>query len=87
MYSLDCIVTLGWVFLIFIAFPLPLAIVAGNESLGIDPNVLSQCGMHVSLPVQGWKNSLNVAVALAICAYQAVFAGLETSKQQGIIDA
>jgi len=60
---------------------------AGNESLGIDPNVLSQCGMHVSLPVQGWKNSLNVAVALAICAYQAVFAGLETSKQQGIIDA
>jgi len=48
---------------------------------------LSQCGMHVSLPVQGWKNSLNVAVALAICAYQAVFAGLETSKQQGIINA
>ena len=69
------------------AFPLPLAIVAGNESLGIDPKVLSQCGMHVSLPVQGWKNSLNVAVALAICAYQAVFAGLETSKQQGIINA
>jgi len=51
----------------------PLALVVGNESLGISQEVLELCGQHVSLAVQGWKNSLNVAVAFGICAYQAVF--------------
>lgn len=54
-------------------FALPLALVVGNESLGIAEEVLSRCDHHVALPVQGWKNSLNVGVAFAVCAYQIVF--------------
>ncbi|MBW6513592.1 MAG: RNA methyltransferase [Candidatus Syntrophosphaera sp.] len=51
----------------------PLALVLGNESLGISEEVLALCAHQVSLPVQGWKNSLNVAVAFSVCAYQIVF--------------
>ncbi len=59
-------------------FCLPLALVLGNESLGLAPETLALCDYHISLPVQGWKNSLNVAVAFAICAYQIVFASSNT---------
>lgn len=51
----------------------PLALILGNESLGIDPKVLSEADDILALPVQGWKNSLNVGVAFAVCAYQLVF--------------
>lgn len=54
-------------------FQLPLALVLGNESLGISDEVLALCDRTICLPVQGWKNSLNVAVACAACAYQIVF--------------
>ena len=54
-------------------FQPPLALVLGNESLGIGDSVLQLCDTIVALPVQGWKNSLNVAVACAVCAYQIVF--------------
>jgi tRNA(Leu) C34 or U34 (ribose-2'-O)-methylase TrmL len=56
-------------------FRIPLALVVGNESLGLPPDVLALCDEVVSLPVLGWKNSLNVAVATAVCAYQIVFGG------------
>lgn len=61
-----------------------LALVVGNESLGIAEEVLLSCDHHIALPVLGWKNSLNVGVAFAICAYQIVFgaalrSGLERS--------
>ncbi|MDD4223036.1 MAG: RNA methyltransferase [Candidatus Cloacimonetes bacterium] len=63
-------------------YSLPLALVLGNESLGLAEDVLRFCDRIVCLPVQGWKNSLNVAVACAICAYQIVF-GLPLSNQGG----
>ncbi len=53
--------------------PTPLALVLGNESLGLAPETMALCGCCVRLPVQGWKNSLNVATAFAVCAYQIVF--------------
>jgi tRNA(Leu) C34 or U34 (ribose-2'-O)-methylase TrmL len=56
-------------------FEPPLALVVGNESLGIPEGILASCDQVVALPVQGWKNSLNVGVAFAVCAYQAVFGG------------
>lgn len=62
-------------------FELPLALVVGNESLGIAPDILKLCDHHIQLPVQGWKNSLNVGVAFAVCAYQIIFGG--TSQTQG----
>ncbi|MDZ4181447.1 MAG: TrmH family RNA methyltransferase [Candidatus Cloacimonadaceae bacterium] len=49
---------------------LPLALVIGNEALGISADVLKLCEEHIHLPVQGWKNSLNVGVAFAVAAYQ-----------------
>ncbi len=54
-------------------FQLPLALVVGNEALGIDPKVLALCDKIVRLPVLGWKNSLNVSVASAITLYQIIF--------------
>jgi len=54
---------------------LPLALVLGNESLGISQEVLALCDGCIALPVLGWKNSLNVGVAFAVAAYQLVFSG------------
>lgn len=54
-------------------FVFPLALVLGNESLGIRPEILSMCNHCIDLPVLGWKNSLNVGVAFASSAYQIVF--------------
>lgn len=54
-------------------YRLPLALVLGNEALGIAEDIMAQCDQIVALPVQGWKNSLNVGVAFAVCAYQIVF--------------
>lgn len=56
-------------------FDLPLALVVGNEALGIDPKVLSLCEEIVYLPVLGWKNSLNVSVAASVALYQIMFGG------------
>ncbi|MCB5252322.1 MAG: RNA methyltransferase [Candidatus Cloacimonadaceae bacterium] len=56
-------------------FDLPLALVVGNEALGIDPKVLSLCDEIVYLPVLGWKNSLNVSVAASVALYQIMFGG------------
>ncbi|MCB5264969.1 MAG: RNA methyltransferase [Candidatus Cloacimonetes bacterium] len=56
-------------------FDLPLALVVGNEALGIDPQVLSLCDEIVYLPVLGWKNSLNVSVAASVALYQIMFGG------------
>ena len=52
---------------------LPLALIIGNESLGISQDVLALCDGCLALPVLGWKNSLNVGVAFAVTAYQLVF--------------
>lgn len=51
----------------------PMALVLGNESLGLEQHVLERVDRVVMLPVQGWKNSLNVGVAFAVCAYQLVY--------------
>jgi 23S rRNA (guanosine2251-2'-O)-methyltransferase len=47
----------------------PLAIVLGNEALGIDPEVLKLADHILSIPVFGKKNSLNVSTAFAIAAF------------------
>lgn len=53
----------------------PCALVVGNEALGISPEVLKASDELLELPVMGWKNSLNVGVAFAVCAYQMIFKG------------
>lgn len=54
----------------------PVLLIVGNEKMGVDPAILERCHQIFSLPMQGYKNSLNVAVALGIALYHIRF-GLE----------
>ncbi len=51
-------------------YKFPLALIIGHEFEGIAPEVLTECDMIVSLPMHGSKQSLNVAVAFGIAAYE-----------------
>ena len=51
------------------SFRFPLALVLGNEALGIDPRVLAQCDGVVSLPMAGAKTSVNVGNCAAAVLY------------------
>lgn len=53
-------------------FPEPLAIIFGNEALGVSPEVLALCDALVEIPLYGFKNSLNVATSCAILGYKAL---------------
>jgi tRNA G18 (ribose-2'-O)-methylase SpoU len=52
-----------------IDFPQPLAIVFGNEALGVDHDVLKRCDRLIEIPVFGFKNSLNVATSCAVIGF------------------
>ena len=45
------------------------ALVFGNEALGLSQSTLALCDSVVRIPVFGYKNSLNVAVAASILVY------------------
>lgn len=45
------------------------ALVAGNEISGVDPELLSLCERVLYIPMAGAKGSLNVAVAVGIAVY------------------
>lgn len=47
----------------------PLCLVVGNEVSGIDPGILALCDRYVWIPMQGYKRSLNVAIAFGIAVY------------------
>lgn len=47
-------------------FLFPVAIIFGNEALGISAHILDLCDKIVQIPTSGWKNSLNVAVSSGI---------------------
>jgi len=48
----------------------PLALVVGNEIKGVLPSVLKRADRIISLPMFGKKESLNVAVAFGVAAYE-----------------
>jgi tRNA G18 (ribose-2'-O)-methylase SpoU len=50
-------------------WPQPAAIVFGNEVTGINADNLSRCDAVVSIPMWGYKNSMNVATAFGIVVY------------------
>lgn len=54
------------------ALPQPLALVLGNELIGVDTQVLDACDGVVSIPMFGVKNSINVATAGAIVLWEAL---------------
>jgi len=47
----------------------PVAIIVGNELAGVDPGLLGLCTRIVHLPMQGYKASLNAAVAFSVAIY------------------
>ncbi len=47
-------------------------LIAGNEALGIEKEVLGQVDHILQIPLHGWKNSLNVGTATAIACYEIV---------------
>ncbi len=57
------------------SLPHHLVLVAGNEIAGVDPGLLDLCDHHVWIPMQGHKESLNVAIAFSIAAYLLRYAG------------
>lgn len=52
-------------------WPDRVALVVGNEVAGVGAPVLDECSRHLSLPMLGVKDSLNVAVAFGIAAFAA----------------
>ena len=51
-------------------YPRPVALVLGNEALGVEEEVLLACDELVEIPVFGFKNSLNVASACAVVLFE-----------------
>jgi 23S rRNA (guanosine2251-2'-O)-methyltransferase len=49
--------------------PEPVLLLVGSEVSGLDPKILSLCHAIVSIPMLGFKDSLNVAVAYGIATY------------------
>lgn len=48
----------------------PIALVFGNEALGVSPDILKLCNQIVEIPVFGLKNSMNVATAGAVLGFE-----------------
>jgi len=48
----------------------PVCVVFGNEVDGLGEGLMSVCDRHVRLPMYGVKNSLNVATAGGVVAYE-----------------
>ncbi|MFA6108943.1 MAG: RNA methyltransferase [Candidatus Latescibacterota bacterium] len=53
-----------------LGFPRPVAVVLGNEALGVSGEVLAQCDELIEIPMHGFKNSLNVAAAAAVVVFE-----------------
>lgn len=52
----------------------PLALVFGNEALGIDPETIKACDGIIGLPMFGQKSSINVGNCAAVVMYAVVAA-------------
>ena len=50
-------------------WPQAVCLVMGNEVAGVSSPVMDACDHHVSIPMRGVKDSLNVAVAFGIVAH------------------
>jgi len=61
---------------LLIDVPLPIdllsqvAIVLGNEVIGVDTQVMAECDKVVEIPTFGVKNSLNVASACPVVVFE-----------------
>ena len=53
-------------------YTFPLALVFGNEALGIAPEALELCDGIITLPMLGRKESINVGNCAAVALYSAL---------------
>jgi len=53
-----------------VRYPQPVAIVLGNEALGIGAEVLALCDRLIEIPMHGYKNSMNVASACSVVVFE-----------------
>jgi tRNA G18 (ribose-2'-O)-methylase SpoU len=51
-------------------WPQPVAIVFGNEVTGISEKILNRCDATVSIPMLGYKNTVNVATAFGVILFE-----------------
>jgi 23S rRNA (guanosine2251-2'-O)-methyltransferase len=54
----------------------PVVLVVGNEIVGVDPGILRHCKRVLHIPMQGVKESLNVATAFGVAVYWLRTAGV-----------
>ena len=55
----------------------PIALIVGNEVSGIDPEAVKKSSLCVYIPMEGHKESLNVASAFAIASYLIRYQGIK----------
>jgi TrmH family RNA methyltransferase len=55
-----------------VRLPWPCAWVLGHEGQGISDALLERCSERVSIPQPGGEESLNVAIAAAVCLYESL---------------
>ncbi|MCF7823077.1 MAG: RNA methyltransferase [Candidatus Marinimicrobia bacterium] len=53
-----------------VEYDFPLIFVVGNEGVGIQDEIVSECDFAVELPQNGMKSSMNVAVAFGIMLFE-----------------
>lgn len=59
-------------------YPAKTCLVLGNEGAGVSPNLMRACEGAVYIPMYGKGRSLNVHVAAAIVAFEAMMRGTES---------
>ena len=65
-------------------WPERICLVIGNEVAGVSKALLGACPLHVAIPMHGVKESLNVAVAFGVAAYQGSQALLQSRSSAGV---
>lgn len=65
-----------------VTWPPRTCLVIGNEVAGVAAPAVAACSLHAQIPMQGLKDSLNVAVAFGIAAYAASRALLQSYSAQ-----
>ena len=51
-------------------FSSKIAVVFGNEALGVSRDVIECCDCLIEIPTYGFKNSLNVATSCSVIGYK-----------------
>lgn len=60
----------------------PILLIVGNEVSGVDPDLLARSERCIWIPMQGYKRSLNVAIAFGVIAYFLRYAAQQLDTNQ-----